>query len=442
MTRRTTYLPFALPEIGSAELEQVKEVLESGWITTGPKAHQFETEFARYVGAEYAVAVNSCTAAMHLSLEAMGLQRGDFVLTTPYTFAATAEVVRYFDAVPVFVDIERETLNMDPRALANTMADLESCLGGFPAALPTVAKAVNAARAATTANGARGGDRAHSRGGVKAIIPVHIAGHPCEMDDIAAIAQRYRLTIVEDAAHACSASFNGRPVGSAVAPAVRSTTCFSFYATKTLATGEGGMVTTDDPRYADRLRVMSLHGISKDAWKRYSAAGSWYYEITDPGFKYNMSDIMAGIGIAQLGKVDAMRRRRQAIAQQYNDAFARYAELEPPTVRTHVEHAWHLYSLRLGVGLSIGRDEFIAQLKKANIGTSVHFIPLHVHPYYRTMYGYCADDLPVAFREYQREISLPIYSKMTDFDVRSVIDAVVHVVEQFRSTRRYASAGR
>ena len=441
MTRRTTYLPFALPDLGNAELEQVKEVLESGWITTGPKTHQFEKEFARYVGAEFAVAVNSCTAAMHLSLEAVGLQRGDFVLTTPYTFAATAEVVRYFDAVPVFVDVERDTLNMDPRALANTMDDLEGCLAGRPAALPTVAKAVDAARDATTSKDSAG-RRASARGRVRAIIPVHIAGHPCEMDAIAAIARRHSLAIVEDAAHACSASFNGRPIGSAVAPGAASTTCFSFYATKTLATGEGGMVTTDDERYADRIRVMSLHGISKDAWKRYTAAGSWYYEITAPGFKYNMSDIMAAIGLAQLGKVDAMRRRRQAIAQQYNDAFSCYGELELPTVRPHVEHAWHLYALRLGSGLSIGRDEFVEQLKKANIGTSVHFIPLHVHPYYETVYGYRAEDLPVAFREYQREISLPIYSKMTDLDVRSVIDGVAHVVEQFRSTRRYAVAGR
>jgi dTDP-4-amino-4,6-dideoxygalactose transaminase len=227
-----------------------------------------------------------------------------------------------------------------------------------------------------------------------------------------------------------------------VADGVASTTCFSFYATKTLATGEGGMITTDEEAYAERVRVMSLHGISKDAWKRYTAAGTWYYEITAPGFKYNMSDIVAALGLAQLRKVDAMRQRRAEIAEQYNDAFAPYAELEVPTVRGHVEHAWHLYTLRLNRGLSIGRDEFVEHLKAANIGTSVHFIPLHVHPYYEAVYGYRAEDFPVAFHEYRRELSLPIYSKMSDYDVRSVIDAVASVVEQFRTTRRYAFAGR
>jgi dTDP-4-amino-4,6-dideoxygalactose transaminase len=440
MIRRSTHLPFALPELGEAELREVKGVLESGWITTGPKTHEFEKEFARYVGAKFAVAVNSCTAAMHLSLEAAGVERGDFVITTPYTFAATAEVVRYFDAVPVFVDVERDTLNMDPAGLAATIEDLERCLAGQPAELPAVAKAMNAAPAKTVArSGKRRSQR--PRGRIKTVIPVHIAGHPCEMELIAEIARHHGLTIVEDAAHACSASFKGRLVGSRVSPDVPATTCFSFYATKTLTTGEGGMITTDDAAYADRIRVMSLHGISKDAWKRYSAAGSWYYEIAAPGFKYNMSDIAAAVGLAQLRKVDAMRQRRAEIAQQYNDALACYAELEVPTVRDHVGHAWHLYTLRLNSGLSIGRDEFIECLKKANVGTSVHFIPLHVHPYYKALYGYHAEDLPNAFDEYRREISLPIYSKMTDFDVRSVIDAVANVVEQFRTTRHYAVAG-
>ncbi len=440
MIRRTTYLPFALPQLGAEELAEVKEVLESGWITTGPKTHQFEAEFSRYVGAKYAVAVNSCTAAMHLSLEAAGVQRGDFVLTTPYTFAATAEVVRYFDAVPVFVDIERETLNMDPRALAETMEDLNRGLRGQGATMPAVVKALNSVQPRSGA--ARSAPhRSRSLRQVRAIIPVHMAGHPCEIDEVTRIAEQYDLAVVEDAAHACSASFRGRRIGSAATPRVAGTRCFSFYATKTLATGEGGMMTTDDEAYAERIRLMSLHGISKDAWKRYTAAGSWYYEISAPGFKYNMSDLMAAIGLAQLRKVNAMRHRRAEIAQQYSAAFACYfPELEVPTVRAHVDHAWHLYSLRVS-GLSIGRDEFIECLKQANIGTSVHFIPLHVHPYYKATYGYEAEDLPVAFHEYQREISLPIYSKMTDVDVRSVIDAVANVVEQFRTTRRYAVAG-
>ena len=435
MTRRTTHLPFALPELGTAELQEVQGVLESGWITTGPKTHEFESEFARYVGAKHAVAVNSCTAAMHLSLDAAGVQRGDFVLTTPYTFAATAEVVRYFDAIPVFVDVTRDTLNMDPVALSETVDDLAGSLGGRRPAMPAVARAM----AAATQRTPRGGSS--PAGLIKAVIPVHFAGHPCELDDITALARRHHLGVVEDAAHACSAAFNGRAIGSAIATDMPSTTCFSFYATKTLATGEGGMVTTDSDDCAERIRVMSLHGISKDAWKRYTASGSWYYEITAPGFKYNMSDLAAAIGLAQLRKVDVMQQRRADIAAQYTEAFSRHPELEVPTVRPHVRHAWHLYPLRLEAGLSIARDEFIERLKDAKIGASVHFIPLHIHPYYRAAFGYRADDLPVAFHEYQREISLPIYSRMTDVDVRSVIDAVSNVVEQCRAARGYAVAG-
>jgi perosamine synthetase len=438
MIRRTTFLPFALPELGDEEFSAVKDVMASGWITTGPKTHEFEAAFARYVGARHAIAVNSCTAAMHLSLEAAGVQRGDLVLTTPYTFAATAEVIRYFDAVPVFVDVEPDTLNMDPRALADTVEDLERSLRGERPSMPAVARAMSAVKSAqsTTIHGHAG-----STARMRAVIPVHFAGHPCEMDDIAAIARRYQLTIVEDAAHACSAAVNGKPVGSGCWAGGPTMSCFSFYATKTLATGEGGMVTTNDSARADRMRMMSLHGISKDAWKRYTASGTWFYEILAPGFKYNMSDINAAIGLAQLRKVDAMRERRAAIARQYDDAFAGLAEIELPTVRDHIVHAWHLYPIRLNATLSIRRDEFIDELKKAQIGTSVHFIPLHVHPYYQTQYGYRAGDLPVALAQYQREVSLPIYSRMSDFDVRSVIDAVVHVVERFGTSRRYASVG-
>jgi perosamine synthetase len=281
------------------------------------------------------------------------------------------------------------------------------------------------------------------RGTLKAVIPVHMAGHPCEMDVVMAIAQEHGLAVIEDAAHACSASYRGRPVGSEMAAGVSWAACFSFYATKTLATGEGGMVTTDSEECAERIRVMSLHGISKDAWKRYTAEGSWFYEIMAPGYKYNMADIIAAIGLAQLRKVDAMRQRREEIAGRYNDAFAGYPEIQMPTVREHVGHAWHLYMLRLnGDALTIGRDEFIQHLKKCNISSSVHFIPLHVHPYYQATYGYQPEDLPVAFREYKREISLPIYSKMTDLDVQSVIDAVTHILREFRTKSPYALAGR
>ena len=439
LIKRTTPLPFALPDLGDDELREISEVLKSGWITTGLKAQLFEREFAAYAGAKYAVAVNSCTAAMHLALEAIGLEAGDFVLTTPYTFAATAEVIRYFDAVPVFVDVEPDTLNIDPSCLIRTIEDLERCLrDGCKATSPAVARALG--ESLTPPPGRRPSAR-RRRGALKAVIPVHMAGHPCEMDAITAIAQKHGLAVVEDAAHACSASFKGRAVGSEMAAGVPWATCFSFYATKTLATGEGGMVTTDNEEWADRIRMMSLHGISKDAWKRYTAEGSWYYEVTAPGYKYNMPDILAGIGLAQLRKVDTMRQRRVEIARRYNEAFASCPEIETPTVRDHVGHAWHLYMLRLnGDSLSIGRDEFIVNLKKRNIGSSVHFIPLHVQPYYQDNYGYQPEDLPVALREYRREISLPIYSKMTDSDVQSVIDAVADIIDEFSTESSYALA--
>ncbi len=443
MIERTTLLPFALPELGEAEQNEIREVIESGWITTGPKAHRFEREFASYVGAKFAVAVNSCTAAMHLSLEAVGLQAGDVVVTTPYTFAATAEVIRYFNAIPVFVDVEPDTLNMDPRCLVETIEDLERCLekGRRPRTV-AVARALRSDSGPTLKQSgtAPGGPR---RAALRAVMPVHMAGHPCDMDAITAIADKHALPIVEDAAHACSASLNGRLIGGTIGGRVPWAACFSFYATKTLATGEGGMVTTDNEEWADRIRVMSLHGISKDAWKRYTADGSWYYEIVAPGYKYNMPDIAAALGLAQLRKVDTMRQRRAEIARRYNEAFAEYPEIETPTVREHVSHAWHLYMLRLnGDSLGMGRDEFIANLKTRNISSSVHFIPLHVHPYYQAAYGYRPEDFPVSFREYQREISLPIYSKMTDLDVQSVIDAVTDVIRELGTTSSYAFAGR
>jgi perosamine synthetase len=437
MIKRTTLLPFALPELGQDELDEVTAVLKSGWITTGPKARLFEQEFARYVGARFAVSVNSCTAAMHLSLEAVGVQAGDFILTTPYTFAATGEVVRYFDAVPVFVDVEPDTLNMDPRRLADTIEDLERCLShGGSASTAGVARALT--ESAAGGSGATAGRR---RGTARAVIPVHIAGHPCEMDAITATAGQHQLSVVEDAAHACSASYRGRPIGSGMTGSVSAATCFSFYATKTLATGEGGMVTTDNEEYAERIRIMSLHGISKDAWKRYTADGHWYYEIVAPGYKYNMPDVLAAIGLAQLRKVDAMRQRREEIARRYSEAFAGYPEVQTPTVRPNIGHAWHLYVLRLdSAALSIGRDQFIDILKQANVSTSVHFIPLHLHPYYRATYGYEPDDFPVAAREYRRSISLPIYSAMTDYDVDSVIDAVTETVRQHGMRPHHALA--
>jgi len=386
---RSSFLPFAVPDTDHAELEQVAEALRSGWVTTGPKTKRFEERIAALVGARHAIAVNSCTAAMHLALEAVGLQAGDEVITTTMTFAASAEVVRYFNARPVLVDIEPDSMNID-------------------------ASRIEAAITPRT----------------RAIIPVHLAGLAADMDAIMALAATHGLHVVEDAAHALPTIYKGRIVGS-----IGDFTCFSFYATKTLTTGEGGMICTDDDRLAHRCRVMSLHGIGQDAWKRYSAEGSWYYEIVAPGFKYNMTDIAAGIGLAQLDKLDAMCRRRRAIAARYSEAFGTIAALQvPKDTDPDGAHAWHLYMLRLNrEHLTIDRARFVEELKRRNIGTSVHFIPLHVHPYYRDTYGYRPEDLSIAHREYLREISLPIYSKMTDQDATDVIDAVRELAETFRT---------
>ena len=430
MSDRTEFLPFALPDIGPEEFDEVRSVLESGWLTSGAKVQAFEREFAQHAGARFAVAINSCTAAMHLALEAVGVERGDFVLTTPYTFAATAEVIRYFDAVPVFVDVTPDTLNIDPNGLAATIDELNRYLAtGTQPTLPGVARAV------TTQEG-----RPTRSGRIKAVIPVHMAGHPCDMQAIGALAKAHGLAVIEDAAHACSARYQGRPIGSTLVEGTLSATCFSFYATKTLTTAEGGMLTTDSEAIANRVRVMSLHGISKDAWKRYTAEGSWYYEITAPGYKYNMPDVLAAIGLAQLRKVDTMRERRAAIAQAYTAAFTGRPEFETPSLHDNIVHAWHLYTLRLRDASPLSRDQFVEELKSRNIGASVHFIPLHTHPYYRATYGYRSVDFPVAVQEYRREVSLPIYSRMTDADVRSVIDATFAAVKQSRSKSDYARA--
>jgi dTDP-4-amino-4,6-dideoxygalactose transaminase len=389
---RSSFLPFALPDTDEIEINAVVETIRSGWVTTGPKVRQFEQEFAARVGAKYAVAVNSCTAAMHLVLEAIGLQPDHEVITTPYTFAATAEVVRYLGAKPIFVDVCPADLNLNP----------------------------NLIEAAITRR-------------TRAIIPVHIAGLPAELDAIYALAAKYNLVVIEDAAHAFPSNYKGAPSGMARTGVQPQAVCFSFYATKTITTGEGGMICTDDEALAERCRVMALHGISKDAWKRYTAEGSWYYEIIAPGFKYNMTDIAAAMGLAQLGKVDRMWQRRNEIAQRYNEAFRLLPEVEVPTTRADCQHAWHLYILRLNLDrLRIDRAGFIEALKRLNIGTSVHFIPLHLHPYYRYTYGYAPTDFPIAYREFQRVISLPIYSKMNDQDVADVIRAVQELISQYR----------
>lgn len=382
-----TVLPFHKADIGEEEISEVVAVLRSGWLTTGPKVREFEREFAAMVGTEHAVAVNSCTAALHLALEAAGVQEGDEVLVPTMTFAATAEVVTYFKARPVLIDCVHDTLNLDTSRI----------------------------EAAITSK-------------TKAIIPVHFAGHPCELNEIQAIARRHHLHVIEDAAHALPARYHGKMIGG-----ISETTCFSFYATKNITTGEGGMVTTNNAELAARVRMMSLHGLSRDAWNRYAAQGSWYYEIISPGFKYNLTDIAAALGLAQLKKCERFWKRREQNAALYHEGFRDLPEIMCPQVASHVQHAWHLYVIQLELDrLRITRDEFIRQLQEAGVGCSVHFIPLHLHPYHRETWGYVADDFPVASRVFQRIVSLPLYSKMTEDDVKRVIDTVRSLVEKNR----------
>jgi perosamine synthetase len=375
-------IPFHHADVGEEEAQAAAEVIRSGWLTMGPKTIEFEKQFAAYVGAKHAVGVSSCTAALHLALDAIGLKQGDEVLVPTTTFTSTAEVVCYFKAKPVLVDVDAKTLCMDP---------------------------VDAERRITEKT--------------RAVIPVHYAGQPCDMDAIHAMAKRHGLRVIEDAAHALPASYHGIRVG-----AISELTAFSFYATKTLTTGEGGMVVTDNDDLAKRMRMMRLHGIGRDAWKRYSAAGSWFYEVLDTGFKYNLTDIQSAIGIVQLGKCDQMREARAKVAHRYSEAFAAERRLEVPTIMEGCETAWHIYPLRLNLEeLSITRSEMIEKLKERGVGTSVHFIPLHMHPYYKNTYGYREEDFPVASKQYQRYLSLPMFPGMTESQIDYVIENVLEI---------------
>jgi perosamine synthetase len=382
---RGEFLPFHTPVIGDQEIAAVVDVLRSGWLTTGQRVKQFEKEFAEFVRARHAVAVNSGTAALHLALEASGIQEGDEVILPTMTFAATAEVVHYLKAIPVLVDCRADTLNLDPDQFA----------------------------AAITSK-------------TKAVIPVHFAGQPCDMEPILQIAGAHRLNVIEDAAHALPAIYKDRMVGS-----IGDISCFSFYATKTITTGEGGMATTENPEWAKKMRMLSLHGISHDPWNRYSSEGSWYYEIVSPGYKYNLTDIAAALGIEQLKKCNSFFAARQRIAEAYNQGFADLAEIEVPVCAPDVQHAWHLYVIQLQRDrLSIDRNQFIAVLKQQNIGTSVHFIPLHRHPYYRATFP--SERFIHADAAFERIISLPIYPGMSATDVDDVIQAVRAVAGKYR----------
>jgi dTDP-4-amino-4,6-dideoxygalactose transaminase len=378
----TPFLPFALPDIGDEEIAEVVDSLRSGWITTGPKAKRFEADFTAYLGdpSVESIAVNSATAGLHLALEALGIGPGDEVITTTHTFTATAEVVRYLGADVRLVDIDAATMNIDARLIEGAITPR-----------------------------------------TKAIIPVHFGGLAADMAAILALARRHGLKVVEDAAHALPTTAGGALVGT-----LHSDACvFSFYANKTITTGEGGMLVTRDAALAQRARVMRLHGMSRDAFDRFaSTAPSWYYEIVAPGFKYNLTDIAAAIGLHQLKKADAFAQRRAEIAALYERGFATLPLRTPAPPPSGERHAWHLYVVRLTDEAALSRDVFIERLYAAGIGCSVHYIPLHQQPYWRDRYGLTATQFPVSQHAYERLVSLPIYTRMSDGDVRRVIDAV------------------
>ena len=388
------FIPFALPDVGEEEVHEVAEAIRSGWITTGERTARFETEFRAYTGARHAIALNSCTAGLHVALAALGIGPGDEVITTPMTFCATINVILQAGATPVMVDIGPD-LNIDPGAIAAAITDR-----------------------------------------TRAIMPVHIGGLACDMDAIWKLGRSHRLRIIEDAAHASDTLYKGTHVGGGSSDVV----AFSFYATKNLTTGEGGMVTTPSDELEERMRILCLHGISRDAWNRYAEKGNWYYEVVECGFKYNMSDIMAAMGIQQLRKLERMNARRAEIASIYNEAFAEIPELETPPERSDCRHAWHLYLLRLNLDkLEIDRAGFFQEMRDKGIGCSVHFIPIPLHPYYQRtleMRYSCSR----ALSEYPRILSLPLYSKMADGDVHRVVNSVRDVVRRHRKQTYAVSA--
>ncbi|WP_299877320.1 DegT/DnrJ/EryC1/StrS aminotransferase family protein [uncultured Cocleimonas sp.] len=379
------FLPFALPLIGEDEINEVVDTLRSGWLTTGPKTAQFEKDFAEFVNAKHALAVNSATSGLHLALEAVGVGPGDVVITTTYTFTATAEVIRYLGADPILVDIDPKTFNMNPELLREALEGHDN---------------------------------------VKAIMPVHFAGQACDMDAILALAKEFDVKVVEDAAHALPTTYKGKVIGS-----LSDITVYSFYVTKTIATGEGGMIATENEEYLSRMKTMRLHGINRDVFDRYTSdKPSWFYEVVEPGYKYNMTDIAAALGIHQLKRACEFQQRREWMATQYNQAFASLPLNTPYLARPEDTHAWHLYVLQLDLeSITVDRNRFIELMAEEKIGTSVHFIPLHLQPYWRDRYNYKQDDYPVALDVFNRAVSLPIYPKMTDEDVQNVIDAVVNV---------------
>lgn len=379
MRKEVEYIVFGQPRFGSQEIREVTDSLEKGWVGTGPKVAAFEESFARYVGAEHAIALNSCTAALHLSMLVSGVGQGDEVITSAMTFVSTVNAVLHAGATPVLVDCDRDTGLLKPEAVAAAVTDR-----------------------------------------TRAILPVHLYGRPCDMEGIQEIARRHDLVVIEDAAHAIETEYHGAKVGS-----ISDLTCFSFYATKNLATGEGGMITTDRKDLADRLKVFALHGLSKDAWRRFSDTGYLQYQMVELGFKYNMMDLQAGLGLHQLPRLDDRLRRREEIWHRYDEAFGDLPIGTPPPPEPETVHARHLYTLLVDPDASgLDRDTFMGRLHESGIGTGIHYVAVHLHPYYRERFGYKPGDFPSASWLSDRTVSIPLSPHLHDSEVERVIAAV------------------
>ena len=380
-------LPFHQASIGEEEVKEIIQTLNSGWLTTGQKTRLFEKTFADYIGCKHAIGLNSCTSGLHLSLVVSGVSSGDEVITSPITFPATTNVIVHQNAKPVFVDVEPETLNINCSEIESKIND-----------------------------------------STKAILPVHFAGHPCDMDTIISLAQKHNLTVIEDAAHALESKYHGNKIG-----AIGNFTAFSFYATKNITTGEGGMLTTNDDNYADKLRILSLHGISKNAWKRYGKEGFQHWELLMPGYKYNMFDVQASLGIHQIKKVESFLNRRVQIVKKYNDAFEKTEEIQLLKPESNIKHAHHLYVIVIKTeNLKVSRDKVLNEIQKRGIGVAVHFRSLHLQPFFKQHFNYKKGMFPQAEYLSDRVISLPLYPKMTDEDVSRVIETVLGVLHSFR----------
>ena len=395
VAEKLEFIPYCLPSISDEERAEVADTLSTTWLTKGPKSVRFEKAFAEYVGCEHAIAVSSCTAALHLAVRVIDIQPGDEVITTPMTFCATTEILEYQNAKPVFVDIDPITFNLDIDQIESKITDR-----------------------------------------TRAIMPVHYAGIPCDMDKLMAIARRHNLEVIEDAAHAAGTRYKGNQIGS-----MGNLTCYSFYPTKNMTTGEGGMLTTNNAEYADKARVLSLHGISKDAWKRYSSQGQWFYEVTEMGYKYNFTDIQASLGLQQLKKLDHFNEVREKYARMYVEAFQGLPGINLPdfySAYLNGDYAdqgyyncWHLFTVLVDDKvLSINRDQFIEELKAKQIGTSVHFIPVHLHPYYADKYGYQRGDFPVTESIYDQTMSIPLYPAMSEDQIHRIANAVREIAEK------------